>query len=456
MNRSLLSSLLLATLSAAGTAHAGLVYVPLPGQATVGSSTYEVQVSMVNTSSQTATVNQTLLASDTDGTQRTGVSPIPQVVLPAQTVVVRPGGAFSGMLELSGTDAFRYSARVVPVGTPGPGVDLPLISSSTVTKANGTLSVQGLTSDSVRTTDLGIVNLGSSAAQCFVALVRSDGSTLGPSATISLQALSHRYFANVFAGLVDISGLSAARAQVSCTQDFYAYGVTENSDSGDIALAAPAASGDSTLGAPGTTPTPTPSEGGCGSTGVVCMDAPGTVHEPEPSNPVGRVTFGFPEGVYTRFKMSLDVTVGPWYAPDPEGKVLIYWFVIDKNLDMPGTLYFRGPGPGGYNALARHGIGLTTPEKAKVVKHFQAQVGSTYHVENDYDMGRGVFTATVTDKATGEVGVVLTGNTNVRQYASRPGQHFIIDMGFKENNVPDEVPSFNWLYQNIHIEATHN
>jgi hypothetical protein len=454
MNRSRLSSMLLAALSAAGTAHAGTVYVPLPGQAVVGTSTYEVQVSIVNTSSQTATVNQTLLASGTDGTQRTGVSPVPQVVLPAQTVVVRPGGAFSGMLELAGAGAFRYSARLVPAGTSGPGVDLPLISSSTVTKANGTLSIQGLVSDSVRTADLGIVNLSSSAAQCFVALVRSDGSTVGPSATLSLPALSHRYFANVFAGLVDAGGLSAARAQVSCTQDFYAYGVMENSATGDIALAQPAASGDSTLGTQGSTPPPG-GGGGCGSTGVVCFDASGVVHQPEPSNPVGRVTFAFPQGIYTRFKMSLDVTVGPWYAPDPQGKVLIYWFVIDKNLDMPGTLFFRGPGPGGYNALARHGIGLTTPQKAKVVKHFQAEVGRTYHVENDYDMGRGVFTATVTDKGTGQVGVVLTGNTNVHLYASRPGQHFIIDMGFKENNVPDEVPCFGWLYQNLHIEAYH-
>ena len=45
--------------------------------------------------------------------------------------------------------------------------------------------------------------------------------------------------------------------------------------------------------------------------------------------------------------------MGQWYAPDPQGKVLIYWFVIDKNLDMPGMLYFRGPGPGGNVALVR-------------------------------------------------------------------------------------------------------
>src|SRR5262249_27909947 len=163
---------------------------------------------------------------------RAGLSSIPQAVQPAQTVIVRPGGAFSGMLELAGDATMRYAARLVPTGTSGPGVDLPLITSSSVTKANGTLSVQGLVTDSVRTSDLGVVNLGSSAAQCFVALVRADGSTLGPNATIAVQPLSHRYFSNVFFGLVDANGVSAARAQVSCTQDFFAYGVVENSSTG--------------------------------------------------------------------------------------------------------------------------------------------------------------------------------------------------------------------------------
>src|SRR5258706_6075427 len=146
MTRSFLSSCLLAILGAAGTAHAGIVYVPLPGQATVGSTTYEVQVSIVNTAGQTATVNQTLLSSDTDGTQRTGVSAIPQLVLPAQTVVVRPGGAFKGMLELSGAATFRYSARLVPAGTAGAGGDLPLITSSSPPQTHRPLHRQGLVS----------------------------------------------------------------------------------------------------------------------------------------------------------------------------------------------------------------------------------------------------------------------------------------------------------------------
>jgi hypothetical protein len=318
-----------------------------------------------------------------------------------------------------------------------------------VTKANGKLSLQGLISAGPRTADLALVNLGKTAAQCTVGLARVDGSAIGASATVSLSPLSHRYFANVFSGLVDAAGVADARALVSCNQDFYAYGVLANSATGELALVQPAASGDSSLGTPGT---PGP-QSGCGSSGVVCFDATGVVHQPSPANPVGRVTFAIPQGSYSRFKMSMDITMGAWYALDPEGKALIYWFVIDKNLDMPGMLYFRGPGPSGSTALVRHGIGLTHPQKAKIVKPFAAVVGHTYHCENDYDMGSGVYTVTITDKGTGEVQAVLTDQPNVHLYTSRPGQRFVIDMGFKENNVPDEVPSYGSLYQNIHIEA---
>jgi len=448
MNRSLVSSVLLAALCAMGTAHAGTVYVPLPGQTTAGTSTYEVQVSVANTAAAPATVNEALLPSDADGTQRTGVTTGSLAVNGGQSSVVKPG-TFSGLLELAGAADFRYSARLVNVAG-GLGVDLPLITSSTVTKANGKLSIQGLITDAARTVDVALVNLAATAGQCTVSFSRSNGSALGAVATVSLKPLSHRYFTNVLAGLVDASGVADARAQVSCTQDFYAYGVLKNGATGELTLVQPAASGDSTLGGSGGTPPPT--GGGCGSAGVTCFNAQGIVHQPTPSNPVGRVTFAIPQGTYRRFKMSMDVTVGQWYAPDPAGKGLIYWFVIDKNLDMPGLLYFRGPGSGGYTALARHGMGLTHPQKLKIVKPFQAQIGHTYHVDNDYDMGSHSYVITITDKSSGEA-TVLVGAPNVSNFTTKAGQRFIIDMGFKENAVPDEVPTYNWLYQNIHIEA---
>ncbi len=450
MNRSFLSSVLVATLGAMGAAHAGTVYVPLPGRTTAGTTSYEVQVSVANTAAAPATVNEALLPGDADGTQRAGVTSSSLAVNPGQTSVVKPGATFSGMLELAGAADFRYSARLVNVAAGGVGVDLPLITSSTVTKANGKLSVQGLVTDAARTVDVALVNLAATGSQCTVSFARSNGSALGAVTTVSLNPLSHRYFTNVLSGLVDASGVADARAQVSCTQDFYSYAVLKNSVTGELALVQPAASGDSTLGSGGGTPPPT--GGGCGSTGVTCFDAKGIVHQPTPVNPVGRVTFAIPQGTYTRFRMAMDVTVGQWYAPDPAGKALIYWFVIDKNLDMAGLLYFRGPGEGGYTALARHGMGLTHPQKLKLVKPFQAQIGHTYHVDNDYDMGGHSYVITITDKSSGEA-TVLNGEPNVSRFTTKAGQRFIVDMGFKENAIPDEVPSYNWLYQNIHIEA---
>jgi hypothetical protein len=442
MTRSSVSSLLLATFFAAGAAHAGTVYVPLAGLTTIGPASYEVQVSIVNTSGQSATVNQILFGTDTDGTQRTGVTVTPLSLLPARTSVIRSAEPIRGLFELSGAVDFRYSARLVNLSS-GASVDLPVIASNDVTKANGKLSLQGLIAAGSRTTDLALVNLGKAATQCTIGLVRADGTAIGANATLSLKPLSHRHFSNVFAGLVDANGVSDARAQVSCTQDFYAYALIADSSTGGVAVIHPAASGESTLGAPG-------AQEDCGS-GAVCFDAKGIVHQPTPSNPVGRMTFAIPPATYKRFKMSMDITVGPWYAREPGAKHLIYWFVVDRNIDMPGMLFFRGPS--NYTALVRHGIGLTHPQKGKIEKAFQAVPGRTYHVENDYDMGRGIYTVTITDKATGVVQVVLPDIPNVRSFTTRAGQRFIIDMGFKENAVPDEVPTYNWLYQNIHIEA---
>ncbi len=445
MTRSIVSSLLLATLCA-GAAQAGTVYVPLAGQTTVGTATYEVQVSVVNTAGASANVDQVLLGTDTDGTQRTGVTPSTLSVAGARTSVVKPGAAFRGLLEITGAADFRYSARLVKLGG-GNSVDLPVITSSDVVKGNGKLSLQGLVSTSTVTSDLALVNLGKGAAQCTVSLMRADGSAIGASATLSLKSLSHRHFANVFAGLVDANGVSDARAQVSCTQDFYAYALLADSVTGNVAVIRPAASGESTLTLPGAPSTGT----GCGTAGVVCLDASGVVHQPTPANPVGRMTFPIPAATYKRFKMSLDITVGPWYSRDPSAKHLIYWFVIDKNFDMPGMLFFRGPSS--YTALVRHGIGLTHPQKGKIEKSFQATPGRIYHVENDYDMGNRIYKVTITDKGTGAVQVILPDVPNVPQFTTKAGQRFLIDMGFKENAVPDEVPSYNWVYQNIHIEA---
>ena len=310
----------------------------------------------------------------------------------------------------------------------------PLIASDELGAPGRTLILEGLSADGGRTTGLSLANLSGAAAQCSVSLTAADGTGIGE-LSVQVAPRSERYIEDLFAGL---RGVSGARAAVSCDQPFYTFAVVPGRVGGVAVV----------------DPTPQETKAGAAPCAVssksLCFDAKGVVHQPTAATPVKRFAFPVPPGIYTRVKMSLDVTVGPWYTGDPDGKHLIYWFVLNKNFDMLGMLYFRGPAA--YTALSRYGIGLTHPKKIKLVKPFKGLPGHTYHCENDLDMAGGVINITITDKATGEV-VRLRGTANVKQLTAKAGDRFIIDMGFPENKVPDEVPSFGWTYRDIHIEA---
>jgi hypothetical protein len=187
--------------------------------------------------------------------------------------------------------------------------------------------------------------------------------------------------------------------------------------------------------------------------GAVCFEAPSYsfTPAPPPALSVGRVAFLPPAGVAKRFKLTMKVTVGPWSPEETDGKHLIYWFVVSKNIDMPGLLYFRGPGKN--QAFARHGMGLTHPQKIKIIKPFEAKVGHTYRVENDYDMAGGLYTVKITDLETDKVAVSLRGKPNVTSYRIKPGAKFLVDMGFYPGKVETEVPSYGWKYSDIRVEA---
>ena len=303
-----------------------------------------------------------------------------------------------------------------------------------ITRAHQTVSLPGLLSDRSRTTDLTLVNLGKSVATCTVRLA-------GTADTFAVKPRSQRDLADVFSQ-VGATGVRtsevAEEAAVSCDQPFYAYARTTDGATGRVTVTAPVEAKRGNAG-------PRP----CG-TGILCFETKGVVHEPTAAKPVKRLAYGVPVGTWNRIRMSLDVTVGPWYAPDPDGKHLIYWFVLNKNFDMLGMLYFRGPDS--YTTLARYGIHLTHPEKIKMVKGFKAVPGHTYRCENDLDMAAGTITITVTDKGTGEV-TVLKGTANVPSLTTRQGDKFLIDMAFPEGKVPDEVPGFGWKYANVQIQA---
>lgn len=309
------------------------------------------------------------------------------------------------------------------------------------------LSLRGLRASESIETDLALVNLAQTANRCTLALADGNGFGIGPVISLTLTAREERPFLNVFERLIEGEGIADAQATVSCSRDFYAYALLANRADGRADLVTPEASYDQValerLSAP---------VAACPA-GAACFDAAGLVHVPEapPGRPIGRVVFPTASGVAKRFRLSLDVTVGDWFPEESDGKHLIYWFVINKNKDMPGLLYFRGPGKN--QAFARHGVQLTHPEKIKIIKPFAAEPGRTYHVDNDYDMARQTYKVTVTDVATGAVKVTLVGKPNLASYLVKARSKFIIDMGFYPGLVETEVPSYGWKYSDLHVEA---
>ncbi len=351
---------------------------------------------------------------------------------PAQAAEVSPDLlASEAAAELRAPQALAALAANTPLATPFHG--------------GHTLALRDLMAAPEMATDLALANLADGANRCAIALETASGDRMMPTVTFQLLPRETRPYLDVFQA-VAVRGATAAQARLSCERDFTAYAVLADRGSDRIEVASPEDDdGNGPIAELATNVPPCP-------TGALCFDAPGVdqVPAPPPGNPVGRVQFPAPPGVVNRFVMTIDVQVGPWYPQQPSGKHLIYWFVISKNIDMPGLLYFLGPPKS--LAFARHGIGLKHPQKKKIKVPFAAIVGDTYHVDNDYDMAGRSYDITITNTGSGNQ-TVLHGLPNVTSYTIVPGKSFFVDMGFFPGKVPDEVPSYGWVYSNVHIEV---
>jgi hypothetical protein len=434
MARSVVRYLLLLALVTAGAAHAGTVYIPAPGLATVGGSTYEVQISVTNTAIAVREVKQTLLADDTDGTVRSGTPSTVQVQA-GRTSVVKAAATFRGLVELSGEGELRYAARLVGTSPGRMGVYLPVITSDNIFGGGRTAVLQGLLSGSGRTTGVMLVNVAQQAAQCTGTLTRADGTALGAPVTLALKPLSQLYIADVFSG----GAASEVRAAVSCDHEFFLFALLSDAATGEVTYLGPSGSGESLLRLPG-------EAAGCPVT-ATCFDAKGIVHQPTPELPVKRLIFSPAAGTYSKLRMTMDVTVGPWWPQDPSALHMMFWLVKDRNFNMFGYLALRGPDTN--QALLRHGIGLTHPNKLKIVEPFTPVIGKTYRFDYTYDTAAGVVDLGIFD---GNTAVEhLTSQPNVGNFSFSATEKILIDMGFPGTN-PDEAPTFGWTYRDVHVE----
>lgn len=419
---------------------AGTVYVPLSGVTTVGSVTYETQISITNSLTQQRTFKYFQIASETDGTKR-GADPLSQAVGSGRTSVLKPPAAFRGLLEMSGPLEFQFAARLVSTGSQGSlGVELPVISSETMAEADDFQIVQGLRSGGTRKVDFVVVNLAKTASTCTLTTLRADGTAPFAAATITVQPLSHRMFLDIF-GSVE-GGVTDARVVGTCTTGFYLYAQMTDSATGELAIASPTATGESSLVAPGEEPT-----GLQCATGSVCYVFPGLVHQATRLDPDHYVTLTPPLAPYSSVKIHLEVEHGGWNTPSSGGHGCLY-AIVNNNKDMLAYVFLAGPNKN--KLILRHGLNQTHGEKAKLERPYVANAGDVLVLDYEFNPVAGRLELVVSNKA-GQVLEQLVGKPNVNRVHIEAGDRFIIGLSNPGNN-PVEPASLNWKYSNLKVE----
>lgn len=419
---------------------AGTVYVPLSGVTTVGSVTYETQVSITNSLAQQRPVKYFQIATGTDGTKRGG-DPISQAVGAGRTSVLKPPVDFRGLLELIGPSEFQFAARLVGTGAQaGIGVELPVISSETMASANDSQIVQGLKSGGTQKVDFVVVNLGKTASTCTLTTLRADGTQPFAAATVTVPPLSHRIFLDIF-GAVE-GGIIDARVIGSCSNGFYLYAQMSDSATGDFAVATPTATGESSLVAPGEEPA-----GLECSTGTVCYVFPGLVHHATRSDPDHGITLTPPLAAYSSVKIRLEVEHGGWASPASGGHGVLY-AIVNNNKDMVAYAFLAGPNKN--KLILRHGFNQTHGQKARHERPFAADAGDVFIFEYEFNpVARHL--ELVVSRPDGTVLERIVDRPNVNRVHIETGDQFLIGLSNPGQN-PVEPPSFNWKYSNLKVE----
>ncbi len=444
--RPLVGVLLSLSFLTAQAAHAGTAYIPLPGITTLGPVTYETRVTVTNSLGQESTVNYLQLGTAVDGTLRQGVTATPLNVAASRTSVLKPTASFRGLLELTGAAGFQYSARLVGTGagSAGLGAELPVITSDTLGLANKMLVVQGLKSSGATTADIVIINLGKTTATCSARVARADGSSAINTVQLSLLPLSYNFFPNIF--VAEANGISDARVEVTCTNDFYAYGQMTNTTTGEISIATPSGTSDSTLTPPGDT---TPTTGlTCAAAGTsVCYVFPGLIHTAGRGDEDRSINLTPPVFSYSSVKLHMEFQVNGFYPPST-GAHLVLYFVRNRNKDMFANVFLRGPSR---NSLTlRHGFNQVHGDKAKIERGFVAQNGATYALDYDFDPVKKTITLHISQGGT--LLLEIKDKPNVNRVQIETGDKIIIGLGNPGNNPTVEPASIGWKYSNIKVE----
>lgn len=231
-------------------AMAGTVYLPHAEYREVEGEFRQVLLWATNPTAEPQNFSVRFIPTDSNGAQSAGAPQHYQV--PAggtMPVGAAPLGGI-GMAEITGYDHLAFVGELnvlAPDHRLIAATEIPLLGSKDVIPPRTWAHLVALERDhTMRTSDLGVVNLSGGAGTCTVASFRADGGWIKPPAEVTLKPFGHLFFDDAF-GILGEPQLDGGRFQVSCTVPFWTYSTTVSRVPEFVKLAVPAATGQSTL-----------------------------------------------------------------------------------------------------------------------------------------------------------------------------------------------------------------
>ena len=345
----------------------------------------------------------------------------------SESIGLRPNPV-PGLLALGGSQGFLDRRA-----------GLPAITVDTMGREDQVLAIRGLEGQS---TELVVMNLGRTGASCAVALVRADGSGTAEPMTVSLLPLSRLVLAGVLERMP--AGTGGVRAEVTCSSDFYAYAQSVDQETGEMRIAGPSqptdmleAAFEKAFKAAST----------CSSGRMVCSRT-GLVHTSSKNNPTLSLSMTPPAGAYRSMRAKVDVLVNGWNPVNPRGAHGVMYLAVNKNYNLLGSVFLRGPG--GNRVTLRHGFCDGAACKTKVEKPLDAEEGTIYVFDYDYNPGRGTTNLRVTHK--GKLVAQIQDKPNVRQFNIKKNDKVVIGLSNPFVNLRPEPASLSWRYLNLRVE----
>ncbi len=410
---------------------ATVVFVPIPSGGTASKASFQTTVEVANNSGANGQVNIAFVPTGTSGVSAVGggigFANGHTVTYDATHLI-----GTSGLLKLTSNAtglAVGQAAFYVNKQSENAPWDLPVISAANEFNPTGNAFIEDVNRNVGGVTNVEIVNAGSTASLCHIALYDPKGVAILPVLDVTVPAQGHVISADVL-GASHITDLFGGEARVSCDQLFYAYGTFVSPDFSQFRIMPPLttplvpAGVAAVLNKPGTF---FAANAAVGSLNVALPLVPGTAYR--------RVTVDF-DMTIRDFSPLFTGVIGMFHSGGPRfGKTLYYGFNIR-----------------GSRGRVLGDLGQATLEAA-VKRDVGFVAGGTYHMRIIYDTPAKAVLFYATKQNGTPVMDALVGNFNwdLRDSGSAP-----VRLQFGLPGVADHAyyPPAGWRFANLHVVAT--